>query len=257
MKIVDIKNLSFTYPGNDLPTLENVSLEMFSGENYCIVGPNGGGKSTLLHLMLGLLAPGSGSIELFGEKPEKAAGKVGFMAQYFKLDALFPITALDVVLEGRLHGLLPLRFSREDRKTAMEALEELGLAKIAGESFSSLSGGQRQRVLLARALACKPKLLLLDEPTANIDPGAEMDFYRTLRELRKHLTLVTVSHDLGFVSAEDTHVICVNRTVSMHDAGRFDAETARRLYKHDVNLIHHDHECFCGECAHRVRHEKE
>lgn len=249
MKIIDIKNLSFTYPGNSFPTLENVNLEMFSGENYCIVGPNGGGKSTLLHLILGLLNPGSGSIELFGGKPEKTVDQVGFMAQYFKLDSLFPITVLDVVLEGRLKGVFPLHFSRKDREIALEALAELGMEKLAHESFSALSGGQRQRVLLARALACKPKLLLLDEPTANIDPGAEMDFYNTLRELRKHLTLVTVSHDLGFVSAEDTRVICVNRTVSVHDAGKFDAETARSIYKHEVNLVHHDHQCFCAGCS--------
>ncbi len=246
--IIEIKDLSFTYPGNSTPTLEKVNFSVMEGDSCCIIGPNGGGKSTLLHLILGFLSPGEGSIKTFGGDPAENAVNIGFMAQYFNLDAHFPITVDEVVLGGRLRGMFPVRYSREDRRIARAALEELGLPELAGKPFAALSGGQRQRVLLARALACQPKLLLLDEPTANIDPGAEQDFYRTLRELRRTVTLITVSHDLGFVDGDNDRIICVNRTVSIHDAGEFDAESARAIYHHDVKLVHHDHNCFCRQC---------
>lgn len=245
MKIIEIQNLSFTYPGNRTPTLHHVDLELNSGESCCIVGPNGGGKSTLLHLILGLLSPDCGKIKILGKAPGEVHDQVGFMAQYHLLDARFPITAIEVVLTGTLRPGKFLRYRDMDRKTAYEAMEEMGIANLAGQSFSSLSGGQRQRVLLARAIACRPKLLLLDEPTANIDPDAEQNFYETLQKLRRQLTLITVSHDLGFAEANVDKIICVNQSVSIHNSETFNAEAVRELYHHDVNLIRHNHSCFC------------
>ena len=242
--IVEISGLDFGYDNSE-PILENVNLRIGRGQSGCIVGPNGGGKSTLLKLLLGLLEPDRGRIEVFGRPPREARSRVGYMPQYHQLDPAFPATVTEVVLMGRASGGQWGRYSRTDREAAAAALAELGLADLGRRSFAALSGGQRQRVLIARALAGAPELLLLDEPTANIDPGAEEQFYATLDKLRRRMTVLTVSHDLGFVSRETDLVICVNRQVSVHEAARFTAETANAVYHHEVNLIKHDHACFC------------
>lgn len=243
-----IKDLCFEYE-NSTPILENVNLRVEAGQSGCIVGPNGGGKTTLLKLLLGLLSPSGGSIRIFGLPPQEARAKIGYMPQYHQLDAAFPVTVFEVALMGRMHRKMWGRYSRQDREIAMNALCEVGVEALADRSFSALSGGQRQRVLIARALACQPELLLLDEPTANIDPGAEEQFYGTLDILRKRMMVLTVSHDLGFVNREADLVICVNRQVSLHSARTFDANAANEIYHHDVDMIAHDHSCFCN-CGH-------
>ena len=247
--VIEIKNLDFYYHPSQ-PVLENVSLTVEKGLSACIVGPNGGGKSTLLKLMLGLLSPVSGDIKIFGRTPVETRKKIGYMPQYHQLDTAFPATALEVALMGRITPKVFFRYSKIDRKAAMDAMEELDIADLAERSFASLSGGQRQRVLIARALAGDPELLLLDEPTANIDPGAEEQFYMMLAHLRKRMTVITVSHDLGFVNRDTDLIICVNRQVVLHNATSFTAETANQIYHHNVNLIAHDHSCFC-HCNHQ------
>jgi len=249
--IIELKNVDFGYVPGEL-TLEQVDLTVASGESGCIVGPNGGGKSTLLKLLLGMLQPTRGTVRLFGLPPEEGRLRVGYMPQYHLLDRVFPITAFEVVLTGRMNSWRPLWYGRADRRAAMRALEEIGMAQLAEREFSELSGGQRQRVLIARALACEPELLLLDEPTANIDPGAEERFYALLENLRRRMTVLTVSHDLGFVNREVDSVICVNRRVVKHRAADFSAEAADAVYHHHVSLIQHDHSCFChcGEAKH-------
>jgi ABC-type Mn2+/Zn2+ transport system ATPase subunit len=161
-----------------------------------------------------------------------------------KLPELIKGEELDAAtVEGNQHFTQPpLRYTEA---SLVKALEELGIADLADRSFADLSGGQRQRVLIARALACHPRLLLLDEPTANIDPGAEEQFYATLAVLRKRMTVLTVSHDLGFVNRETDVIICVNRKVSVHQAENFTAEAADAVYHHEMNFIRHDHDCFC------------
>ena len=133
--------------------LEEVSFEVTEGESLCVIGPNGGGKSTLLKLLLGLLDPGRGALRIFGESCEKARSRIGYVPQSMQFDRMFPISALDIVLMGRLDRLRVGRFSKECRSVAMESLDEVGLADIAHRPFSDLSGGQRQRVMIARALA--------------------------------------------------------------------------------------------------------
>ena len=242
--IIEVKNLSFAYsPG--IPVLENVSFAINAGQSGCIVGPNGGGKSTLLKLMLGLLQPDTGTIRIFDRFPVNARAKIGYMPQYHQLDASFPASVMEVTLMGRIKPGTLFAYRKSDRLAALEALDILGIADLAQRSFAGLSGGQRQRVLIARALAGQPELLLLDEPTANIDPGAEEQFYSTLDQLRRRMTVITVSHDLGFVNRETDLVICVNRSVNLHHATDFTAETADAVYHHHVNLIKHDHSCFC------------
>ena len=252
-KIIEFTGVSFRYDAG-APVIENVSFAVAAGQSGCIVGPNGGGKSTLLKLLLGLLVPVSGEIRIFGTTPVAAREKVGYMPQYHKLDAAFPVSVLEVALMGRMRRNFWGRYSKADRIAALEALDEMGIADLEKRSFSALSGGQRQRVLIARALAGQPELLLLDEPTANIDPGAEEQFHGALECLRKRMTVLTVSHDLGFVSCGNDLVICVNRFVSLHEAATFTAEAANAVYHHDVDMIKHTHHCFCnctgGECHH-------
>lgn len=243
--VIEISNLDFGYePGRLI--LEKINLTVTRGQSGCIVGPNGGGKSTLLKLLLGLLVPTRGTIRLFGVSPTEARSKIGYMPQYHQLDPAFPVTAFEVVLMGRMRRGFWGRYTADDRAIALAALDEVGIAPLADRSFAALSGGQRQRVLIARALACEPELLLLDEPTANIDPGAEEQFYGTLERLRQRMMVLTVSHDLGFVNREIDLVICVNRQLSVHRAGAFSAEAANAVYHHEVNLIRHDHSCFCN-----------
>lgn len=243
--VIEVKNLTFSYRKGDAPTLENVNFMLKCGESGCIVGPNGGGKSTLLKLLLGLLQPDTGEIRISGKTPAESARRIGYMPQYHQLDAAFPATALEVALMGRARKNLFGRYTREDREKALAALAETGCSGLEKRSFSTLSGGQRQRVLIARALASDPDILLLDEPTANIDPGAEEQFYSKLEELRSRMTVLTVSHDLGFVARGTDRIICVNRTVSMHTSEEFTSETADAVYHHKVNLIRHEHSCFC------------
>ncbi len=247
--VVEFSNVCFGYdPGSW--TLEDVNLRIERGHSGCIVGPNGGGKSTLMRLILGLLSPQKGDVKVFGVNPAAARPLVGYMPQYHQLDAAFPVSVLEVVLMGRMRRGFWGRYTAADRTAAHSALEEMGIADLAPRSFSALSGGQRQRVLIARALACEPSLLLLDEPTANIDPGAEEQFYGTLNVLRRRMTVLTVSHDLGFVNREVDQIICVNRRVTTHEAASFSAEAANEVYQHEVKMIKHDHACFCN-CEHQ------
>ncbi len=243
--IIEIRDLDFSYDSIS-PTLVKVNLTIGRGECAGIIGPNGGGKSTLLKLLLGLLSPQRGTIRIFGRSPLDARPFLGYMPQYHQLDAAFPISVREVVLQGTIRKGFWGRFSAENHRVAEDALEEMGIADLAERGFADLSGGQRQRTLIARALACRPQLLLLDEPTANIDPGAEEQFYGTLDRLRSKLTILTVSHDLGFVNREIDSVICVNRQVTKHRAGTFDQAAADAVYRHDVQLVRHDHSCFCN-----------
>jgi len=243
--VISAANLTFGYDAD--PVLEDVNLSLGQNDFVCLVGPNGGGKTTLLRLILGLLTPDRGTIRIFGLPPEKARHRVGYMPQYAQLDSQFPVSVLDVVLMGRL-GIAPALgpYGRTDRAVAQRALEEVGLAKLQRRPFSALSGGQRQRVLIARALACEPDLLLLDEPTSNLDLAVQDDFYALLTELSKRLTVVLVSHDVGFVSNLVRTVVCVNRTVSVHPTAELSGKTITDLYGTDVRMIqhhhHHDHD---------------
>jgi zinc transport system ATP-binding protein len=234
--------MAFGY--EDRPILRQVNIQIPEGDFVCVVGPNGSGKTTLLKLALGLLQPTSGRIEVFGQSPQRARHRIGYVPQHPQLDPLFPVNALDVVLMGRL-GRAPLlgRWQRRDRDRARGALAEVGLADRADHHFASLSGGQKQRVLIARALACDPDLLLLDEPTAGLDAHVEEGFYRLLEELNHRLTIVLVSHDLGFVSGFVKSVVCVGREVLVHPTSEITGEIIADLYGSEMRLVRHDHRC--------------
>jgi len=249
---VDIRfrNVTFGYDG--APVLKDVTFDVARRDFVCVVGPNGGGKTTLLKLVLGLLEPKSGTVRVLDDSPAGARKLVGYMPQRVSLDPAFPVNVLDVVLMGRLRKTRRFGpYSASDKAAAMEMLREVGLTESASRSFAALSGGQRQRVLIARALACEPELLLLDEPTANLDVAVEQEFYDLLKRLNeeKRVTVVVVSHDLSFVSSHVRTVICVERTVHVHPTSELSADLMQAVYGRKVRIIRHDHheQCDHGE----------
>jgi zinc transport system ATP-binding protein len=239
--VIMLRGVSFAYDG--VPVLEDVSFSVAARESLCMVGPNGGGKTTLMKLILGLLRPQCGEIRVFGQPPEQARLRVGYMPQYVRHDPQFPVTVLDIVRMGRLGkrglgGLLGW-YTAADRQAALEALRQVHLDGLARRPFEALSGGQRQRVLIARALCCQPDLLLLDEPTANVDSLVEARLFEVLRELNKRMTILMVSHDLGFVSNLVQRVICVNRRVVVHPTSEINGDVIHDTYGGDVRIVHH------------------
>ena len=243
--VVSTTDLSFAY--ETVPVLEHVNLTVAEGDFACIVGPNGGGKTTLLRIVLGLLQPSSGTVRVFGESPERSRPRVGYVPQYHRFDIQFPARVLDVVLMGRLHlrrWLGPYRTS--DKAAARKALQDVGLSGLEKRPFADLSGGQRQRTLIARALAGDPDLLLLDEPTAHVDVVAGGELQQVLQELNRRITIMMVSHDLGFVSHPIKSVICVNRRVVSHPASDITGDIISDIYGHEVHIVEHNHHCETG-----------
>ncbi len=238
--VVKASHVSFSYDG--IPVLEDVHFTIQERSFISIVGPNAGGKTTLLKLMLGLLRPSQGTLEVLGMPPEKARTRIGYMPQQVQLDLQFPVSVLDVVLMGRLGpGGRIGPYSRTDRAIALDALRKLEMQDLAGRPFMALSGGQRQRVLIARALASEPQMLFLDEPTANVDMVVETELFELLHEMSKTITVIVVSHDLGFVSQYVQSVVCVNRRVLVHPTATVTGEVIRDLYLSDVCMVRHHH----------------
>jgi len=237
-RIIEIENVSFAYDG--VPVLRDVTLNIDEGDFVCIVGPNGGGKTTLVRLILGLLHPRTGRIRVFGMSPVRSRHRMGYVPQYSAHDLQFPARVLDVVLVGRLDRagwLGPYR--KRDREAALNALDSVGLYDLAKKSYAALSGGQRQRVLIARALATDPEVLLLDEPTANVDLVGERVLHEILTELNKKLTILMVTHDLGFVPPNIKSVACVNQRCFIHPTSEITGDLITELYGADVRMVHH------------------
>jgi zinc transport system ATP-binding protein len=232
-------NVSFGYDGE--PVLEQVYFKVFGGDFLTMLGPNGGGKTTLLKLILGLLKPQKGEISVFGGSPEKARAEIGYVPQHLDFDPRFPLSVCDVILMGRLSGHPFGPYRQRDKEAACEALEAVDLLDLRRRGFGELSGGQRQRVLIARALASSPRLLLLDEPTANIDRDSQRRLYELLGELNRRLTIFMATHDVGFVSRYVKSVLCVNRSVIKHPTSRLGGKLIRELYGSEMSLVQHAH----------------
>jgi len=227
--IVEIKNVWFGYNGQTV--LQDVSLDIRQGDFIAMIGPNGGGKTTLLKLMLGLLKPASGSIRILGSAAQNASHHIGYVSQDVHINRSFPITAVDIVLMGKLEPAKRwARSSARDRREALEVLERMEVATYASSKIGELSGGQRQRVFIARALVTQPKVLLLDEPTASIDPKGQAEFYRLLKELNKDITILVVSHDLVAISTYVKSVACVNKRLHHHHQAEITGEMLEEMY---------------------------
>ena len=238
--VIAVEHLSFTYDGPLV--LEDVSFTIAQRDFVSVVGPNGGGKTTLLKLLLGLLRPTRGHVRIFDRPPAEVRRRVGYVPQHAQFDPQFPVTAQDVVQMGRLGAgpcIGPTR--RGDKRAALAALDEVGLAEYSSRPLAMLSGGQRQRVLIARALASDPELMLLDEPTANLDLAVQGDFFDLLHRLNERLTVLLVSHDVGFVSQHVRTVVCVARHVDVHATSELDGHAISELYGGPVRYVQHAH----------------
>ncbi len=240
--VISIHDLAFAYDGE--ATLADVSLSVNQGDFLAMVGPNGGGKTTLLKLMLGLLKPLSGTIEIMGDAPQRAMGRIGYVPQHTTVRPGFPITVLETVLMG-VNRKNRQRFghSKQDRDQAMNAVRQVGLAGKEQNRFGDLSGGQMQRALIARALVSEAELLLLDEPTANVDPQGSFCLYDFLRNLsaNKHITIVTVSHDLSILGSHISSIACVNKQLLHNNKPKLTRPMLKMLYGT------HEHTCAMDE----------
>ena len=238
--IVRCEDLHFSYNGD--PVLTDVSFEVKPLDFVSVVGPNGGGKTTLLRLILGLLKPQRGTVRVLGKPPEQVRPLIGYVPQHFIFDMRFPIRVIDVVLMGRLRGLTRLgRYSKDDQKAALAALGEVEMDSFARRHIAELSGGQRQRVLIARALASDPKLMLLDEPTAHVDTVTQNELMKILTGLNQRMTVLLVTHDAVFVSPYVKSVLCINRRATIHPTDQLTGEMIMDIYGDDVRYVRHDH----------------
>jgi len=221
--------------------LDDVNLQVPHGDYVGILGPNGGGKTMLLRILLGLVKPDRGTVHVLGKPPHKARGEVAYVPQYAHFDLTFPISVRDVALMGRMGGNLFHRPNAADRKRVDEALETVGMSRFADRQIGKLSGGQVQRVLIARALTIDARLMLLDEPTANLDLAMSEQIYKLLSEVARNRTVLVVSHDIGVVSSYIRSVGCLNRRLYFHDSHEITREMIESTYGCSFDLLTHEH----------------
>lgn len=242
MKIpaISIEQLDFSYGHAVL--LDNINLRIEQQEFFGIIGPNASGKSTLLKLILGLLKPDQGTISVLGKRPEQTRRRIGYVPQFPSYRRDFPIAVEEVVLMGRI-GISPAvgRYRQEDHAIAARVMHALEIESIAKQQVGTLSGGQAQRMLIARALTGEPDILVLDEPTANIDIQAEEDIFALLKNYNNQMTIVIVSHDIGFISSYVDRVGCLNRTLVCHRTSEITDREIADLYGATVKMIDHRH----------------
>lgn len=236
---IDMKDVSFAYGAE--PVVSGLSLRVESGERLVVLGPNGGGKTTLVKLILGMLEPQQGEVRVLGQRPAenlRQGDQLGYVPQRHEFERRFPLSVRDVVYLG-LVGCAR-RFGRpksDERNYAEQIIDQLDLRPWTDRAFDELSGGWQQRVLIGRALVCRPKLLLLDEPTVGIDTAGQKQFAELIRRLHEqmNLTVIMVSHDLRAISSAANRVALLNRNIHFHDAPQgLTADLAREVFEHDV-----------------------
>ncbi|MBA7604166.1 Manganese transport system ATP-binding protein MntB [subsurface metagenome] len=235
---------------DSIPVLEGINLSVEPNNFLGIIGPNGGGKTTLLKVILGLIKPDRGKVEVMGQSPERGRKFIGYISQYNLFDHDFPISVLDVVLMGRYSKTgLGRRYSEEDKRIVNEALKTVDMLDYKDRQVGKLSGGEQQRVFIARALVTDPKLLLLDEPTASIDPNMQAEFYGLLDSLKQRMAIIMVSHDISAVSIYVDQIACLNRQLFYHGSKEVSAEALEKTYHCPIQLLAH------GVVPHRVLRE--
>ena len=216
MSVIQIRDLTFSYDKDII--LENINLDVQKKDFLAIIGPNGGGKSTLLKLILGVNKIQKGRIKVFGKAPKKALSRIGYVPQNTNINTNFPIKVLEVVLMGHVGEKKPLfGYGKDEIACAMGALSQVGMHAYAHHKIGSLSGGQRQRVMIARALCAHPKILILDEPTSSIDITGQKEIYELLKILNKTITIIVVSHDISVILEYANKAAHINRRLSYHD----------------------------------------
>ena len=238
---IELNNVSFSY--GEYNVLRDISFKVYKNDIITIVGPNGGGKTTLLKLILGLLKPNSGTIKVYSNT------RSGYVPQYTLFDIKFPVTVFDVVLAGRINSA-PGFYKKEDKLAAEKALSEMKLTGLEKRPFSELSGGQRQRALIARAIACDPDILIMDEPTANVDASIGSYLSDYIINLERKFTIMLVTHDMGFVNNLVGRVFCINGDFQEHPLENADTAgcaphlKGMQVVRHDINLF----DCENGNC---------
>lgn len=222
MSIVEISNLSFSYDKQKV--LDNINLSVNEKDFLAIIGPNGGGKSTLLKLILGINPLQSGNIKIYNQLPSKNLSHIGYVPQNTNINTNFPIRVIDVVMMGHVSHekkswkrVFNIGYSQQDLSCAMGSLAKVGMEKFADKKIGSLSGGQRQRVMIARALCANPKILLLDEPTSSIDVDGQKQIYDLLKVLNNFITVIVVSHDISVILKYASKVAHINKVLTFHN----------------------------------------
>lgn len=238
-KLIEINNLSFGYDNTLI--LKDINLTVEEKDFVGIIGPNGGGKTTLLKILLGFLKPAAGEIIILGKTPVQARKNIGYVPQYSEMDKHFPIKAKDVIAMGLCDNksFFPF-FTKSDYIKVFRIMELLKIEKLAENKFGELSGGQKQRVLICRALVSNPDMLFLDEPTASVDASIEEDIYKILADFNKNIAILLVSHDVGFISSYVNKVACINRNLVIHPINEVvDHNVLTAGYDHHTSAIHH------------------
>jgi len=236
IKAVEINNLSIKY--NEQLVLDDINFSIGEKDFVAIIGPNGGGKTTLLKVILGILTPDSGGVKVFGKKPKKARDLMGYLPQNPSFDHDFPINVFETVLTGRYHGLFK-DYTDQDHRAVLEALKDVEMYDLKDRQISKLSGGQMQRVFIARAIVRDPKLLIMDEPMASIDPEMQRSFYELLSRLKNKMAIVLVSHDVGAVSTHVDKIACLNQKLFYHGPVEDAADGLEEIYHCPIDLISH------------------
>ncbi len=233
MCCIQIRGVSVFY--DRVCAIQDVDLNIEDGDFMAIIGPNGGGKTTLLKVIMGLITPSEGSVVRDDTK------RMGYVPQFTSFDKSFPINVMDVVLMGRLKKPIKLfsRYSSSDISAAEDVLGRLGLIDLRYRQIGQLSGGQLQKVLIARALCLQPDILLLDEPTANIDSNSSTEIYKLLKDINGKMTIVMVSHDIGVMASYVKTIACINKRLYYHGDSQLDIETLNRVYGCPIDLIAH------------------
>lgn len=244
--VIQFSQVAFSY--SNVPVLENVNFHVHRGEFIALVGPNGAGKSTILKLLLGLEQAGKGNIEVLGKEPKESRSRIGYVPQHADFDKSFPISVYEVIRMGRLKPI-GRAWNKDDEQAVQKAMEQVEILDLARRPYGALSGGQRRRVLVARALAAEPEILVLDEPTANMDAESEERLFKTLGQLKGKTTILIVTHDTEFVSALTDRVLCIGERTGSE-------RRAHHLVQHRAAPAEHAPPELFGGAALQVLHDE-
>ncbi len=246
-KVLEINNLSVGYEDNPY-VLKNVNLDVYSDDFLGIIGPNGGGKTTLLKTILGLVKPTTGQITFFSQGKKSDKINIGYLPQINQIDKKFPISVYDVILSGlTVEHKIFTRYTKQQKDRVGAIAEQMGLSNLIDRPIGALSGGQLQRALLGRAIIDGPDLLILDEPNSYVDKRFETDFYKILEDINKETAIILVSHDVGTVVSLVKNIACVNEGLHYHSGADVTSEWLQETYSAcPIEIVGH------GDFPHRV-----